>query len=81
MSAEGERGHYRIALSSRPGGPRPSGSQWRSYNLVGAVERGRFHMARVSGQIVDPVTFCDGKLIATVQGTSGGTFDLHRVKP
>ncbi len=74
-------GGCQIRLHSRPGGLHPNGLQWRDYNLGGGpIHNGHFHMAFVSGQAVEPVTFVGDKLIAVVQGSSGGAFILHKVE-
>lgn len=72
---------YQILLTSRPGGLHPNGLQWRDGDLSGAIHQGHFHAAFVAGQVVEPVTFSGDRLIAVVQGSSGGAFILHKVKP
>ena len=82
-----EGGSYEIVLQSRPAtaqgdGRQWDGRQWRDYRLPGGIINGRFRMAFVSGQIVDPVLFTPRGFSAVVQGAdSGGTFQMRRIAP
>lgn len=75
-------GNYEIVLHARPTKINGNGSQWRDYDLPGGIVNGQFHMAFVSGQIVEPVTFSPGRFTAIVQGKAdGGTFKMRRSAP